>query len=290
MEVDEAKEEEEEEEPEEEEEVVDLDTLDIFGIADIMEVGGKPIQQPLFSQFAFEDWALMSLRFELNLLVHAFKQDVKDPERRQIHEDNITFYYQKYFRKGLNPSFFGVKTVQELVGFFGDTIRITNKKILESYLPGELEMLNVFVLLAGQGRRDRNRRIDMGEEGAKVSMQTSSLAGMASQHGLNPGQANAIRAFAADAQARLGPSAATVRPAGGGFVPATRPGAMLTPTMVRPQSAWAPMPQQTWRPQVVPQGPWGAPRPASPWGGPQMGARPVSGLMRPVLRPWGKGM
>jgi len=170
------KEDEEPEEPEEEEEVVDIETLEVFGIEDIFEVGGKPINQPLFSQFGFEDWALLTLRFELNLLIHSFKKDVKDPERKEIHEDNIGFYYQKYFKKGLNPAFFGVKVLKELLKFFDDTIKVSDKKVLETFLPGDSETFNVFILLAEEARRDRSRRIDMGQEEAKINMQTGSLA------------------------------------------------------------------------------------------------------------------
>merc|ERR1719453_2539289 len=106
MEVEEEEEAEEAEEPEEEN--IDLDTIDIFGVEDIMDIGGDKIKQPLFKDFSFEDWALMSLRFELNLMVHAFRKDVKDASRQAIHEDNIGFYYQKYFKKSLSLNFYGV--------------------------------------------------------------------------------------------------------------------------------------------------------------------------------------
>ena len=91
MEEEETKVEEEEEEVEAEEEeveAVDLEALDVFGVEDIFDVGGKP-SQPLFAQFGPEDWALMSLRFELNLLVHAFREDVTDEERKLIHEELV---------------------------------------------------------------------------------------------------------------------------------------------------------------------------------------------------------
>merc|ERR1719359_147211 len=178
-----------------------MEGVDIFGVQDIMEIGGKP-QQPLFSHFSFEDWALMSLRFEFNLLVHAFKKDVKDPERSGIHEDNIAFYYQKYFKKGLNPAFFGSKTMRELIGNFGDTMMISNKKILETYLPEQLETPVMYVLLAEEARRDRNRRIDMGEEGVKINMQTASLTGIA--QGVSGSQLGAISALRASQGAGTG--------------------------------------------------------------------------------------
>jgi len=287
MEVEEEKVEEEEEEveePDSEDEPVDLEAIDIFGVKDIFEIGGKP-KQPLCSHFNFEDWALMSLRFELNLLVHAFKKDVKDSERAQIHEDNIGFYYQKYYRKGLNPQFFGVKTFRELLKYFNDTLTITNKRVLETYLPSDFEALNVFILLAETSRRDRARRMDLGEEGAKINMQTamggltSIGAGAHAAHGLSSGQMGGIQAFAAAAAQRTG--YAPVRPQTPYQPAGIRPGLVNPGQMIRPpvQQAWAPV-QQPWRPGM-PAGAWGPARPVNPWGAPGM-ARPFGGGLRPA--------
>merc|ERR1712224_538275 len=98
-----------------------------------MDIGtGSNPKQSAFTHFQFEDWALMSLRFELSLLVHAFKKDVKDPEREGIHEDNIGHYYSKYFRKALSPAFFGLKNVRELLALVSDCIAISDKKVLHT--------------------------------------------------------------------------------------------------------------------------------------------------------------
>merc|ERR1719201_1193836 len=53
---------------------MEKDDIDIFGVDDICEQKG-PGSPPLFSNFTFEDWALLSLRFELHLLVHAVRRD-----------------------------------------------------------------------------------------------------------------------------------------------------------------------------------------------------------------------
>lgn len=290
------KEEEEPEEPEEEEEVVDIETLEVFGIEDIFEVGGKPINQPLFSQFGFEDWALLTLRFELNLLIHSFKKDVKDPERKEIHEDNIGFYYQKYFKKGLNPAFFGVKGLKELLKFFDDTIKVSDKKVLETFLPGDSETFNVFILLAEEARRDRSRRIDMGQEEAKINMQTGSLSGMVALSGAGSGNLSALSQLALQraAQNTAAANAAKANPAKPGMpltpasVSVARPPGLVGaagPGMIRPAAnAWAATQQTPWGAAQRPAAPgmaWGAqPRPAFP--------RPVaSGLLRPTIRPQG---
>merc|ERR1719162_298892 len=191
MEVEEekAEEEEEAEEPESEDEVLDLDAIDVFGVEDINAIGGKHVQ-PIHAHFAFEDWALMGLRFELNLLVHAFSKDVKEAERAVIHEDNIGYYYQKYYKKGLNPAFFGVKTNKDLIAFLEDTLTINSQRVLETHLPCEFEALNVFILLGEAARRDRARRIDLGEEGAAIKMTSISgpVVGSHTQYGVSSGQ------------------------------------------------------------------------------------------------------
>jgi len=53
--------------------------VDIMSVDNVCDVGNG---EPLFSDFAFEDWALMSLRFEFYLLVKSFKRDVNDFTKR----------------------------------------------------------------------------------------------------------------------------------------------------------------------------------------------------------------
>merc|ERR1712194_194240 len=154
---------EEEEEPEDAK--VDFDGLDVFGVEDVTDVGGS---MPLFKDFTFDDWTLMTLRFELHLLTHAFRRDVDDPERLGIHMDHINFYYNKYFSKGINPSQYGVESFKDLVGLVWDALNITHQQVLESKLADEMEHLGIFVKLTEEERRERLVRIDMGEESAKL--------------------------------------------------------------------------------------------------------------------------
>merc|ERR1711865_707554 len=83
----EKKEEEDKEDPEEKEEedvVVDFEKFDVFGADDILNIGGT-LAQPLFSKFQGEDWTMMSLRYELNLIAHSFCKDVNDSHRIGIY-------------------------------------------------------------------------------------------------------------------------------------------------------------------------------------------------------------
>ena len=58
--------------------------------------------EPLFADFNWEDWALLTLRYELHLLSHAFKKDVDDPERPGFSDTHLSFYYNKLKRGGFS--------------------------------------------------------------------------------------------------------------------------------------------------------------------------------------------
>merc|ERR1711924_592023 len=118
--------EESDEEPEVE---IDFEGLDVFGVNDICDIGGKT---PLFKDFQFEDFTLMTLRAELHLLINAFGKDCNDPDRTGIHVDHLAFYYQKYYGKALNLHSFGVQTSAELVKMVHDTIVLRPNNVVES--------------------------------------------------------------------------------------------------------------------------------------------------------------
>eukprot|EP00444_Apocalathium_aciculiferum_P005405 CAMPEP_0183413718 /NCGR_PEP_ID=MMETSP0370-20130417/21890_1 /TAXON_ID=268820 /ORGANISM="Peridinium aciculiferum, Strain PAER-2" /LENGTH=1097 /DNA_ID=CAMNT_0025596963 /DNA_START=30 /DNA_END=3319 /DNA_ORIENTATION=- len=181
MEVDEKKEEEkkeeeEEEEVEEKEEAeeedeeakLDFDNLDVFGVDNVVDVGA---QVPLFKAFRFEDWAMMSLRFELHLLAHAFRKDVEDPDRQGIQTDHLPFYYNRYFKKNLNVKDYGVETAAELIDLVNDCVYLAPKSVLDNRLTEDMESFAVFAKLTEEARRYRALRIDLGEDAAlKINM------------------------------------------------------------------------------------------------------------------------
>jgi len=166
----------ESEEEEEEEPQVDFDGIDVFGVDDILDIGGG---LPLFKDFQFEDFAMMSLRYELNLLCQNFGKDCKDPDRTGIHLDHVAFYYQKYFGKPLTAQAFGVQTMAELVAMVDDTVSVTAQSVIESIIPGDLETAAVYIKLTEDARRTRIINIDMGVEGAKLKIR----AGGDNNHG-----------------------------------------------------------------------------------------------------------
>jgi len=159
--------EEEEEEKEEEEVVVDFDGLDIFGLDDVNDVGGG---MPLCINFDQVDWAMLSLRFELHLLAHAFRRDVNDEERPGMLVDHLTFYYSKYYKKQLREKDYGRESAKDLLELVNDTMHIADKNVAVSQLDDEMESFQIFLKLTEEARRHRLLRIDLGEEGAVLKV------------------------------------------------------------------------------------------------------------------------
>jgi len=139
---------------------------DIFSVEDITDIGNG---EPLFDKFTFEDWALLSLRFELYLLAAAYKKDVNDPGRIGIHEANVQFYYSRYFQKQLNPKYYGVDNVIDLTKLVNDCVCFdTTNNVLLVVLPEGTDEIDIFVKMTEESRRERQRRIDAGDETARL--------------------------------------------------------------------------------------------------------------------------
>lgn len=149
------------------EEELDNEEIDIFAVEDVCNYNGEGA--PLFAHFTFEDWAMLSLRFELHLLSHAFRHDADDPERTGIHPDHLGFYYNRYYKKGLNPKNYGVDSVEDLIELVKDTAMADARtKVIESMVTDDLESNDIFVKLTEEARRDRQRRIDVGDASAEL--------------------------------------------------------------------------------------------------------------------------
>mmetsp|Transcript_174019 Transcript_174019/g.552433 ORF Transcript_174019/g.552433 Transcript_174019/m.552433 type:complete len:225 (-) Transcript_174019:110-784(-) len=202
-------------------------------VEDILDIG---IGEPLFANFSWEDWAMLTLRFELHLLAHAFKRDVNDPDRMGIHLEHLSFYYQKYYKKSMNQKFYGVETMQELLDLLKDTVYVTKKtKVVEAQLPTEFESLGVFVMLTEEARRDRVRRVDLGDETARLKLQNPAMPQAGAPGSLLPRPALVMSGI----RPATPPVPGAVRPAGAWQQPAFRPpvGAWQQPGSFRPPMA-----------------------------------------------------
>jgi len=150
------------------EEEMDKEDGDVFSLDDVCDMKDGNAT-PLFSNFVFEDWALLSLRFELHLLVHAVKRETNDPDKPGVPPDEVAGYYTKYYKKTLNPKNYGVDSVENVLELVKDTA-ITGRRSeqVEPMISDDLAYNDVFVRLTEECRRDRKRRVDAGEEGAAL--------------------------------------------------------------------------------------------------------------------------
>eukprot|EP00929_Paragymnodinium_shiwhaense_P039614 TRINITY_DN207_c0_g3_i1.p1 TRINITY_DN207_c0_g3~~TRINITY_DN207_c0_g3_i1.p1 ORF type:complete len:877 (+),score=303.55 TRINITY_DN207_c0_g3_i1:55-2631(+) len=147
--------------------------VDIFSVEDVSDIGNG---EPLFANFGFEDWALLQLRYELYLLVQAYKKDVDDPERIGIHEMHLPFYYAKYFHKNFSSRHFGHNTSQDLIEMVKDTVTIhAATQVLGSQLSESVDTIDIFVKLTEEQRRERQRRIDAGDETARLKFSAMAM-------------------------------------------------------------------------------------------------------------------
>jgi hypothetical protein len=149
-----------------------FEDLDVFGVEDVCDIGRG---MPLFKDFSAEDWAMVSLRFELHLLVHAFRHDVGDPERKGVHLDQLSFYYTKYFRKTLVTKAYGADTIDALIRLVSDTLYVTKQRLLETFIPDEIECLGIFAKITEEARRTRTLLVDAGDESARLVVQLQTI-------------------------------------------------------------------------------------------------------------------
>ena len=87
---------------------------------------------PLFATFSYEDWTLLSTRYELHLLLNSFKKDLNDPDRPGFAEKHLGFYFQKYFKKGWNFQQFGLQKFEDLIDLIKDTVTVGSASSLKA--------------------------------------------------------------------------------------------------------------------------------------------------------------
>eukprot|EP00931_Biecheleriopsis_adriatica_P076480 TRINITY_DN50177_c0_g1_i1.p1 TRINITY_DN50177_c0_g1~~TRINITY_DN50177_c0_g1_i1.p1 ORF type:complete len:643 (-),score=126.80 TRINITY_DN50177_c0_g1_i1:13-1941(-) len=131
--------------------------FDVFAVKDISDIGEG---EPLTGNFEFEDWALLSLKVELHLLVHNFRNDTGGAV---LDESNLAHYYNCYFQKDLKPEDFAVKSFGEVIQLVQDSVTIGEHSLLEQKLPEDTPFVK-FLKLTEQGRRDRNQAAEAGDE------------------------------------------------------------------------------------------------------------------------------
>eukprot|EP00927_Polykrikos_kofoidii_P083183 TRINITY_DN8467_c0_g1_i1.p1 TRINITY_DN8467_c0_g1~~TRINITY_DN8467_c0_g1_i1.p1 ORF type:complete len:916 (+),score=225.84 TRINITY_DN8467_c0_g1_i1:51-2798(+) len=153
------------------EKTVDVSSLDPFTVEDVADVGSG---EPLFTNFQQEDWGLASIMFEIHLLLHSFKKDLNDSERPSFPESHLGHYYNRYFNKPFTPATFGFEKTAELLQILKAVVTMKENNLLAAELTDDTPPEN-FVKLAEDHRRDRQRRVDAGDEHARLKF--SKVAG-----------------------------------------------------------------------------------------------------------------
>jgi len=143
---------------------VNVEELDVFSVENVLDIGNG---EPLFFNFTYEDWILLSVRFELHLLLHSFKKDLNDDDRPGFTEEHLPFYYGKYLKKPWSVKSFGVASFADFLEFVKDTVSVGDKGFLHPEMSEDTPTSN-FVKVVEEYRRERQRRIDAGDETAQL--------------------------------------------------------------------------------------------------------------------------
>jgi len=144
---------------------IDEEDIDVFALEDVCDIGDG---RPLFMHFLYEDWTLLSLRYEMHLLVHSFRRDVNDPDRPGFHESHLHFYFDKYFRKSFNPKHYGFSNLEDVLALIKDSATLNpTTKFVEAVLPEDAGF-DKFLRHTEDHRRERQRCIDAGDETAQL--------------------------------------------------------------------------------------------------------------------------
>eukprot|EP00401_Gymnodinium_catenatum_P072216 CAMPEP_0117480056 /NCGR_PEP_ID=MMETSP0784-20121206/12198_1 /TAXON_ID=39447 /ORGANISM="" /LENGTH=1129 /DNA_ID=CAMNT_0005274491 /DNA_START=36 /DNA_END=3423 /DNA_ORIENTATION=- len=144
---------------------IDEEDIDAMTHEDIHDIGNG---KPLYGNFAYEDWMLLGLAYELHLLVHSFRRDLNDPDRPSFHESHLGFYYNKYYRKSLTLDSYGCSNLVDLVALIKDSIAINEKTAFIDTLLSADEPTEKFVRFTEERRRERQRCVDAGDETARL--------------------------------------------------------------------------------------------------------------------------
>lgn len=147
---------------------VKAEDVDVYTVESVSDTGTG---EPLFAHFKQEDWMLASLRFELHLLVHAFRRDVVDKERTTFTENHLAHYYKEYYKKQFSLQTYNVSKTADLVALIDDCIILDERtQTLEVHFDDDTP-LDCFVRMAEDERRERVCRVELGDATAVLKFQ-----------------------------------------------------------------------------------------------------------------------
>lgn len=140
---------------------------------------------PLYANFRYEDWVLLSWRYELHLLVHSFAADVGDADIPGITPEHVAHYYGVYFGTKCDwQAKLGVPDVRKALDLLREPLTLGDSALGQEVLQSQLEAdatLDDFVKGVEAYRRDRKRRLDAGDESVLLSFPRPTAAKKAAE-------------------------------------------------------------------------------------------------------------
>merc|ERR1712039_44899 len=114
---------------------------------------------------------MFQLRYECYLLTAHFMKDVNDPERVGIHQANFAHYYNRYFKRQFAPRAYGKDSLEEVLALIQDAVEInaSNGVVKCKLEEDKAKSLSELFKLQEENRRERQRRIDAGDETVRIN-------------------------------------------------------------------------------------------------------------------------
>jgi len=147
------------------EEVDFASTYDTYAVEDINDVNGKGM--PLYSKFEQEDWTLAGLRYEVHVVMSTFAKEVEASKRPGIHKTLFSDYFKLFQRRDFYPENYGCKDLEAFCEMFKDTFAIDDDGLLVPEHEPEAAV-TTFIRLTEDARRDRERKLFLGDTSVKL--------------------------------------------------------------------------------------------------------------------------
>merc|ERR1711966_416208 len=102
----------------------------------------------------------------MGMLAASFTKDCNDEDRTGIPLDHLGFYYSRYYSKPLECKRYGLADNTELINMIKETVSLKDGLLVATR--DDVESLDIFLKLSEGHRRERQRRIDAGDETARL--------------------------------------------------------------------------------------------------------------------------
>jgi len=154
-----------------------VSAIDLSEVKDPHNADGEGT--PIYSNFKYEDWVVLSWRYELHLLSHAFPIDAADSDRLGVPEEHMEHYWRIYYHHHFEPRKLGAANLRDALKVLKEPIQLketsSGSRILVSTCDRE-SSIDAFVVSVEAYRRDRCRRIEAGDESAALNIPRQSKA------------------------------------------------------------------------------------------------------------------